>query len=58
MFTATKNFTLNGIAYEVGDEVKVETKEQLIKLNELGFIKPLTLKQIQSFSNEKKEAEE
>lgn len=49
MIKATKNFTLNGIAYEKGDVVEVKTKEDLIKLNEKGFIEPLTLKQIQNF---------
>lgn len=46
---AKKEFSLNGIIYTKGDEVKVETKEQLIRLNERGFIEPLTQKQIQSF---------
>lgn len=49
MIKATKDFTLNGIAYEKGDQVEVKTKEDLIKLNEKGFIEPLTLKQIQNF---------
>ena len=51
--TAKKNFSLNGIFYETGDEVKVENKEDLIKLNERGFIEPLTIKQIQNFNNSK-----
>lgn len=51
--TAKKNFSLNGIFYEVGDEIKVENKEDLIKLNERGFIEPLTIKQIQNFNNSK-----
>ena len=47
------NFELNGVFYEAGDEVEVENKDQLIKLNEKGFIEPLTPKQIQNFGKEK-----
>ena len=42
-------FSYKGIWYEVGDEVKVETREDLVKLNEKGFIEPLTFKDIQNF---------
>ena len=38
-----------GTWYEAGDEIKVETKEDLVKLNENGFIEPLTFKDIQNF---------
>ena len=41
-----------GIWYEAGDEIKVETKEDLVKLNEKGFIEPLTIKDIQNFGKE------
>ena len=34
-------------------EVKIETKEQLIMLNEKGFIGPLTPKEIQNFGKVK-----
>jgi len=40
---------VNGIFYSKGDEIKIENKEQLIKLNEKGFIEPLTPKQIQDY---------
>lgn len=46
---AKQNFSLNGTFYALGDEVKVETREQLIKLNEQGFIEPLSIKDIQNF---------
>ena len=46
---AKKDFSLNGIAYEKGDEVRVKDKSELVSLNEKGFIEPLTLKQIQNF---------
>lgn len=52
---AKKDFALNGIAYEKGDEVKVKDKVELVSLNEKGFIEPLTLKQIQNFGKEPKE---
>ena len=41
-----------GTWYEAGDEIKVETKEELVKLNEKGFIEPLTFKDIQNFGKE------
>ena len=34
----------NGVWYEAGDEIKVETKEDLVKLNEKGFIDKNTLR--------------
>ena len=46
---ARKNFTLNGIAYEKGDDIIVKDKAELVILNEKGFIEPLTLKEIQNF---------
>lgn len=45
-------FSYKGIWYDAGDEVKVETKEELVKLNEKGFIEPLTFKDIQNFGKE------
>lgn len=41
-----------GTWYEAGDEIKVETKEDLVNLNEKGFIEPLTIKDIQNFGKE------
>lgn len=40
---------IGGKFYEKGDEIEVKDKEMLIKLNERGFIEPLTPKQIQDF---------
>lgn len=48
---ATQNIVFNGTYYEKGDEVKVESKEALIKLIEKGYIEPLTMKEIQNFGN-------
>lgn len=46
---AKKDCQVNGIYYEVGEEIKIDNKEQLHKLNEKGFIEPLTPKQIQDY---------
>lgn len=51
---ASKSFNLNGVFYEAGNEVTVANKDELIRLNEKGFIEPLTPKQIQEFENEPK----
>lgn len=45
---------INGIYYVKGEEIKVDNKQQLIKLNEKGFIQPLTPKEIQDFFNKSK----
>ena len=45
------NCQLNGIFYDKGDEIEVSNIEQLKKLNEKGFIEPLTQKQIQEYFN-------
>lgn len=46
---AIKNFTLNGTFYEAGDSVEVKNVNDLVRLNEKGFIEPLTGKEIQTF---------
>lgn len=40
------NFVFNGNKYIAGEEVKVDNIEQVYKLNELGYIKPLTYEQL------------
>lgn len=54
------DFNLNGVFYEKGDEVKVQDKSELVRLNEKGFINPLSPKEIQNFGKKtidfKKEA--
>ena len=49
------NCQVNGIYYEKGSEIPVKNQEQLVKLNEIGFIEPLTPKEIQDFFSKKKE---
>lgn len=51
---ALKEFTFKGIYYEKNDDVKVETLEELVKLNEKGFITPQILKDYQNFGKEDK----
>lgn len=43
---------LNGTIYEKGDEITKISKASLIKLNEKGYIEPLTAKEIQNFGKE------
>ncbi len=50
---AKLNININGIFYEKGDEIDVTSKEQLIHLNEKGYIEPLTPKEIQNWNKEK-----
>lgn len=52
---AKMNCQINGKFYDKGEEIPVKDKKQLIKLNELGFIEPMTPKQIQDFFNKKEE---
>ena len=49
---AKKDFTRNGEPIFCGDEIKVNSVEELVKLNEKGFIEPLTLKDIVQFKKE------
>ena len=39
---ARKNFSANNIYYIIGDEIKNLSYEQIVKLNEKGFIEPLS----------------
>ena len=55
---AKTNFSLNGVFYNKGNEVKIETKNQLVKLNELGYIEPLSINDIQNFGKEEIKKEE
>lgn len=43
---AKKDFISNIGNYIKGDEIKNLTYEQIVKLNELGFIEPLTYKDL------------
>lgn len=41
-----KNFSLRGKIYKKDDEILITDVKDLVKLNENGFIKPLTIKEI------------
>lgn len=43
---AKKDFVLNDKKYVVGDEIEIQDIEKITKLNELGFIEPLTYKDL------------
>lgn len=49
---AKKDFTRKGEPIFAGDEVIVNNVEELVKLNEKGFIEPLTFKEIVQFKKE------
>lgn len=49
---AKKDFFYKEVFYATGDEVEVKSKEDLIRLNEKGFIEPLKFKDIQNFGKE------
>lgn len=46
---AKKDVQINGTFYSKGEEIKVDNIEQLQKLNERGFIEPLSQKEIQDY---------
>lgn len=43
---AKKDFTLNSKKYIVGDEIEIKDIEAITKLNEKGFIEPLSYKDL------------
>lgn len=49
---AAKDFNANGVYYFAGDELKGLSFEQILKLNRLGFIEPLELKEIMLITRE------
>ena len=51
---AKKEFTLNGVPYIKGDEVKVSDIAIIRKLNEKGFIEPLNFKELTIIERELK----
>jgi hypothetical protein len=55
---ASKNFILNGIKYLKDEEVKVENYLQVVKLNERGFIYPLSYNDLVLIEREFNEKED
>ena len=52
---AKKDFTSNIGNYVAGDEIKNLTYEQIVKLNEIGFIEPLEFKDLVQIEKELKQ---
>ena len=52
------NFIFNGTPYLKDEEVKVENIEQVRKLNELGYIKPLQYEELVKMERLLKDKEE
>lgn len=52
---AKVDFTLNGRFYSAGKDVKVDRVEEAIKLNEIGFIEPLSKSDIEEIRAELEE---
>ena len=49
---AKKDFTLNNIDYFAGEEIEIDNISDIIKLNEKGFIEPLTRKDLSIIKKE------
>ena len=55
---AAMDFTLRDKKYDKGKEVKVNSKEELIRLNERGFIEPFSMQEIEEYFKENKKESE
>lgn len=55
---ATKDFTLNGNLYKKDSEIQITNVNDLVKLNEYGFIKPLTIKEIHNLNKQSQKRED
>lgn len=55
---AAKNFTTNNKEYIKGDEIKDLTYNQIVKLNEKGFIEPLSYKDLVLIKREQENKKE
>lgn len=55
---AKKDFILNNIKYITGDEIEIKDINKIIKLNELGFIEPLSYKDLVIIERKIKEEKE
>lgn len=50
---AIKKCQVNGVFYEPGETIEVSTMSAVNKLNEIGFIEPLTAKEMQEMAKQK-----
>lgn len=55
---AKKDFSINGVSYITGDEIKITDVEKITKLNELGYIEPLSYKELVMIGREVKKEKE
>ena len=55
---AKRHCEFNGVKYLKGEEIKVDNIKQVIKLNELGFIEPLTYEELVKIERLLKDKEE
>ena len=55
---AKVDFVLNNKRYIAGDEVEITDIEKIIKLNEKGFIEPLSYKDIVLLTRDNKKTKE
>ena len=55
---AKKDFATNIGNFVAGEEIKNLNYEQVVKLNELGFIEPLTFKDLVEIEKESKQKKE
>lgn len=49
---AKTSFNLDGVYYDAGDEVICNDISKIVKMNEKGFIEPLSAKDLQNIKNE------
>lgn len=57
MIIAKINFELNGVSYIKGDEIKIKDINIIRKLNEKGYIEPLTYEDLVLLERELKKEE-
>ena len=55
---AIKDFLANGESFIEGDEIKTKNYEAIVKLNEQGFIEPLSYKELILIKRELENKEE
>lgn len=58
MIIAKINFELNGVSYIKGDEIKIKDINIIRKLNEKGYIEPLTYEDLVLIERELNKKEE
>ncbi len=57
MIIAKQNFELNGVSYIKGDKIEIKDINAIRKLNEKGYIEPLTYEDLVLIERELKKEE-